>query len=61
MLSYNSKAQEIVAKISEILQSEHIPVWLDERVDMKENNMYDRYVLQTMTSLCIPSLSYSVV
>ncbi len=44
MLSYDSKAQEIVAKIRDILQNEHIPVWFDERVDM-EKNMYHRYTL----------------
>jgi hypothetical protein len=44
MLSYDSKAQDIVAKICEILQNEHIPVWFDKQEDM-EKNMYDRYAL----------------
>ncbi len=44
MLSYDSKAQEIVAKIRDILQSEHIPVWFDKQEDM-EKNMYNRYAL----------------
>jgi hypothetical protein len=44
MLSYNLKTQDIVAKIHDILQSEHIPVWFDKQEDM-EKNMYDRYAL----------------
>ncbi len=44
MLSYDSKAQEIVAKIHDILQSAHIPVWFDKQEDM-EKNMYNRYAL----------------
>ncbi|CAF4054362.1 unnamed protein product, partial [Adineta steineri] len=41
MLLYNSKAREIVTKIRDILQTNHIPVWFDERGDMKEDNMYE--------------------
>ena len=48
MLSYHSTSQDVVTRIHDILQSEQIPVWLDPRGDMKENNMYDRYVFQPM-------------
>jgi hypothetical protein len=44
MLSYDSKAQEIVAKFRDILQSEHILVRFDKQGDM-DKNMYDRYAL----------------
>ncbi|CAF0766295.1 unnamed protein product [Adineta steineri] len=41
MLSYHSKARDIVTKIRDILQSNHIPVWFDERGDLKEGDMYE--------------------
>jgi hypothetical protein len=45
MLSYNSHSQDIVSKIYNILQDEHIPVWFDENGDSKDD-IHERYEMR---------------
>ncbi len=41
MLSYHNISQEIISKIKEALQNEHIPVWPDD--NSNANHLNNRY------------------
>jgi hypothetical protein len=45
MLSYHRNSQDIVSKIYQILQEEHIPVWFNGKKDITDD-VYNRYSLE---------------